>query len=796
MSSGRRVGLAAALVSSTVIGSVLPAVAAHAEATYLYVNNRSEACSDTGPGSQSQPFCSIQTAADTAQPGQTVRIDGGGDYLEQVTLTKSGTPRNPITFEGLGEPALTPPTKVFGNGGQQPHAFVLAGVHDIAIKHLSLETGEEAVLVTDSARITVDGTTIEYSGRLRDNDPRPAIRVSGKTSDVTVSRNRIEGSGGAGVSVEAGVTGTVVTTNALLANRGGAIAITDAPGTVVNGNSIGDGCAAGIALNGNSAGATVVNNVVVLNIAGYCHTPGSGLLVTAGSTEGTRADYNVVFSPAFIGAPYTWNGSAYWSPTDFANAVGQGKHDLATDPKFQLYGAGSGQVAPTADTPVMDSADTTAPGRLDTDIFGHPRVDDPLVPNTGTGGGIQDRGAVERQNPFYVSLDDSNGLPGRPLDVLFSGGANSPWYPATTTLDFGDGSPVLSAPTLPLAHTYAPGKYTATLTAKDTNGLVKQAVTEVDVQPAGPLAANVSIYRTPQAQRIAVYLDQVRSPWPVSSYTLDFGDGQSATGAGLPGSQPVEHVYTKPGQYKVRLTVTDDHARTATGDSRVGIDFSVPGEVPIAGRWSAGKPATNGMFTDGLWALRSTGQGGWADVATLQWGQAGDLPAVADWDGVGYDQLGLYRSGTFVLRHADGSATTVPFGEQGDIPVPGYWDGNGHAQLAIYRPSSGMFAVRHDDGSVTTAVFGNPGDTPVAGDWDGVGHFQLGIFRSSTATFALRHDDGSVSTAVFGNAGDRPMVGDWFNKGRMSYGIYRPSDSTYALSGAYAGTWGYAGVLY
>ncbi|MFE2724890.1 PKD domain-containing protein [Kitasatospora sp. NPDC059327] len=793
MSSRRRVGLAAALVSSTVIGSALPALAAHAETTSLYVNNRSEACSDTGPGTQDQPFCTIQAAADVVRPGQTVHI-GDGDYVEQVTLTKSGTPGSPITFEGAGEPAQTPPVRVTQGDGKS-HAFVLSGVHDITVRHLSMDTDPEAVLVTDSTGITLDGNTIQYSGRIQ-GDVRPAVRVAGKSSGVTVSRNRIELSGGAGVSVDAGVTGTVITTNALLSNFGGAIVVNDAPGTVVNGNSVGDGCNPGIALNGNSAGSTVVNNVVVQNSTAACPTTASGLLVAAGSTAGTRADYNVVYSPAKAGAPYTWNGTAYGSPADFAAAVGQGPHDLATDPKFQLYGNGYGQVVPTTDTAAMDSADTTAPGRLDTDIFGNPRVDDPLVPNTGTGTGIQDRGAVEYQNPLSASIDYSNGLPGRPLDVLFTGGVNAPWYPAATTLDFGDGSAVQASPTLPLAHTYAPGHYTVTLTAKDGKGLTRQAVTEVDVRPVGPLTAAVSVYMTPQPQRIEVHAERVQSPWPAASYSLDFGDGQSATGNGVPGTQPISHTYAKPGKYRVRLTVTDDHGRTATGDGRASINFSVPGEVPIAGRWAAGQTTVNGMFTDGLWALRSTAEGGVADVTTLSWGQAGDLPAVADWDGRGYDQLGLYRAGTFVLRHADGSTTTAPFGAAGDVPVPGYWDGNGHAQLAVYRPSTGTFAVRHDDGTVTTAAFGNAGDIPLAGDWDGVGHFQLGIFRSNSATFALRHDDGTVSTAVYGAPGDRPLVGDWFGKGRMSFGVYRPSMATYAFSGAYAGIWGTANQLY
>jgi hypothetical protein len=53
---------------------VIPATPGSADpSTMVYVDN-SRQCSNSGTGSQSLPFCSIQTAADMVVPGQTVQV--------------------------------------------------------------------------------------------------------------------------------------------------------------------------------------------------------------------------------------------------------------------------------------------------------------------------------------------------------------------------------------------------------------------------------------------------------------------------------------------------------------------------------------------------------------------------------------------------------------------------------------------------------------------------------------------------------------------------------------------------
>src|SRR5262245_19861547 len=86
-------------------------------ASTLYVNGAASNCSDSGPGSQAVPFCSIQAAANVVFAGQTVQVQATpGFAYGAVTITHSGTPTAPITFVGAGtngSMALIQPTASF-----------------------------------------------------------------------------------------------------------------------------------------------------------------------------------------------------------------------------------------------------------------------------------------------------------------------------------------------------------------------------------------------------------------------------------------------------------------------------------------------------------------------------------------------------------------------------------------------------------------------------------------------------------------------------------------------------------
>ncbi|MFB6893207.1 PKD domain-containing protein [Kitasatospora sp. NPDC056327] len=801
MATSRRVGLAVAIAGSAIAGTVLP-FTAHAAPAVLYVNNAQNAnCSDAGGGTPARPFCTLQAAADVAGPGQTVQISPYARLIGQVTVKRSGEPGKPIVFRGAD---LTDTQTAFAGTDSweagtvpAPHAFVLDGVHDVTVSGLNLGAPQEVVLVKDSSRIVLDHNEVYGGDPVRGGvraypSATPTVRLTGTSADVTISRNRILEPSVTGVAIEAGVTGTVVTTNLIAEGTGRGVIATDAPGTVVVSNTVARNCLTDLELAGNSTGAVVENNILYKWPAGHCpgtHPTANTMVVSAGSVRGTKADHNTVLRS--IGLPYSWAGTTYATAAEFLAATGQGAHDNDAGPQFNQIM----DYEPSGTAGVTDAADPSAPGMLDTDLYGRGPADHPL-PNTAPSG-FRDRGAVEAQDPLYVDLNVRHSpVQDHPLNASVWAEVRAGWS-GTAVLDFGDGTGPVTVPSgvsFP-SHDYpAAGTYTATLTGTSANGLVRTDTSTVTVAPVPDLRPQFSWTAGEKSRAGIVVNARNTSPWPLVRRVFDFGDGTAPVVSDGPAPpNQLTHEYGTGGTYTITETVTDDHGRTAATSQSARVAGPQPG-TPFTG-YFGGPTSHNGLFDKGSWAL-SYNKSDSTPSANWSFGDPGDLPVVGNWDNSCQCQHGIYRPGTstFALRHNDGSVSTVRFGDPGDIPVVGAWDGprTRNDQLAVYRPSNGLLAVRHDDGSVTSLRFGDPGDIPIVGDWDGVKHAQFGLFRpgrnpGDPNLFILRHDDGTVSTAAYGEKGDLPVVGDWLGTGRTTYGIFRPTTHRFALSNAYAG---------
>src|SRR5207249_3730648 len=72
----------------------------------LYVDQANQNCWDSGPGSVTQPYCTIGKAASTAVAGQTVVVKAG-NYAENVMVANSGTSAAPIVFTTAAGDAVT-----------------------------------------------------------------------------------------------------------------------------------------------------------------------------------------------------------------------------------------------------------------------------------------------------------------------------------------------------------------------------------------------------------------------------------------------------------------------------------------------------------------------------------------------------------------------------------------------------------------------------------------------------------------------------------------------------------------
>ncbi|MGW6614352.1 PKD domain-containing protein [Streptomyces erythrochromogenes] len=543
----------------------LPATAAAAETpTHLYVDNTPTAgCSDSGPGSDAQPFCTISAATRTVQPGQTVRITPGRAYNENIVIDRSGQPGKPITLVSEQEESakfkLVPGRTVTVSGASHvnisgldaPSGVRVTGSTDVGLRGLAVTNNPDSV--------TIDGGSSNV--RLQHSKLKTSVRVE-FARDVVLSRNEIQG------------------------YVHPAVVAWDATGLVVTNNTIRRDCEAGIKLSGGSTGAALFNNVVHTDFEAGCGDPGArhGIEVAQTATAGTRADYNLITGPFTADRiAYKWADTPYADQASFHAGTGQGGHDILT-PTSKGVGAEDG-------SPTVDSADATAPGVLLTDHLGREIGDDPRVPNTGKDGGYLDRGAFELYDNLAgvrAELEQAWAPVGTTVKVKAT--ADSRWLTGLTyAYDFGDGTAPLVTSAATAEHVYdKPCACTVKVTV--SNKARQQVFTQVAAKVTAntPLAAAFTAQPVlPKADApnalvppLSVEADAQSStlPWPVERVDVDFGDGTKESRGTL---EPVRHTYKQPGTYKVTTTLKDIKGATSTTERNVEVAYTPAGYVSV-----------------------------------------------------------------------------------------------------------------------------------------------------------------------------------------------------------------------
>lgn len=188
--------------------------------------------------------------------------------------------------------------------------------------------------------------------------------------------------------------------------------------------------------------------------------------------------------------------------------------------------------------------------------------------------------------------------------------------------------------------------------------------------------------------------------------------------------------------------------------------------------------------SNGVWYINQTSAG----LDVFQFGQNGDMPVSADFDGDGIADAAVYRQGAwYSLNSSDGAFNATSFGFATDIPTPADYDGDGRSELAVFRPSNGTwYSLRSSDGSYSAVQFGAVGDIPVPGDFDGDGKADLTVFRPSNGVwYRLNSATGTFFAAQFGLNGDIPLKGDFDGDGKADLAVWRPSNGGwYSLSSA------------
>ena len=187
-----------------------------------------------------------------------------------------------------------------------------------------------------------------------------------------------------------------------------------------------------------------------------------------------------------------------------------------------------------------------------------------------------------------------------------------------------------------------------------------------------------------------------------------------------------------------------------------------------------------------------------------------DIPVPAAYDGKGTTEIATFRTtstgvvndldsfnvlgpnGGYTVSFTNPAVTRLGFTyKAGDIPAPADYDGVGRDEFAIYRPSTGQFFILNTPNvsntstwtlrTVSVSLPGGPNanDEPVSEDYQGTGKADPSVYRPSTSTFFTIQNSGAQQNTQFGYPGlDVAAAGPL---------IYRLT----ALKGTFATTDGY-----
>jgi CHRD domain len=212
--------------------------------------------------------------------------------------------------------------------------------------------------------------------------------------------------------------------------------------------------------------------------------------------------------------------------------------------------------------------------------------------------------------------------------------------------------------------------------------------------------------------------------------------------------------------------------RKSSENTERQIQWGAPTDIPLTGRYF-GKGSDIAVFrpSEGVWYVRRCGDIikpfaeniNASNYEAVRWGQNGDKPLMADFNGDGRDELAVYRpsNGTwYILDPRTRSTTAIQWGLAEDIPLAADYDGDRKADVAVFRPSNGTWYVFGSaERRMIASKFGQNGDIPATTDYDKDGVSDVAVFRPSNGFwYIVKSSDNSFYAARFGTNGDVPIV--------------------------------------
>lgn len=605
--SGRRRRTGCAIRSVLVLAGLagwllVVAPAAGAVASTLYVDKNNPNCSDSGPGTQTQPFCTISAGAAQAVAGQTVQV-ASGTYPEAPSVARSGTSSAPIVFTTAPQASVTITgglngIKVSSRSWVTVSGFSIAqtsgaGVYisyssNVTVRNVTVTQtpGSNGIYVTQSSSITLAGNQVSYAGQPISGSTWQGINLNATTNSLVVG-NQADHNTDAGIALVNGTTGVEVKNNITFANarqytRAAPGIDVRSSGNTVDGNVSYSNEDSGIQFY-NGGGSLVFNNVCYNNgDHGIDDLNSPNQVIVANTVYGnTTAGINL-------------EGTAGTTASSGATVA----NNISVNNALQSFGTkGNIRVdanSLTGTTIDYDLVHLSSAGTMFT--WGNTRYASLSALQSATG---QEAHGIQA-NPLlrYPASADFQLAEGSPaIDSANSAVTGQP-------LADVDGNPRVDDPAIPNT-----GAGQAPYV--DRGAYEFQLPAPGDGAPSAALAVDPSTGPTPLTVTADASGATDGDATPIESYQFDFGDG---TVVGPQASSTATHTYPCPvsGAFTVTVTVIDT----------AGLNSSTTAQVTVP----PGNLVCNPGFETGTWGWAPSGSG--VTLTQVSAGRSGDYAAM------------------------------------------------------------------------------------------------------------------------------------------------------------------------
>ncbi|MDR5684470.1 MAG: right-handed parallel beta-helix repeat-containing protein [Armatimonadota bacterium] len=247
-----------------------------------YVDRANPNCSDSGAGTETQPFCTIGRAARVTKAGETAQV-AAGTYAEEVSVANSGSAGAPVALVAAPGATVTVTGqrygfRISGRSWVTIRGFTVtrttdAGIYVYSASHIVLEGNTVShaarrggIYLYLSSYVTVQGSDVSYSGTPSSDNLAPGIVVR-DTTDTRIANNSVHHNSNHGIYVIYASTRVEIVGNRIFGNdrgpeqRGAAGIEVRSRGNLIAGNIAYDNQDSGINLRGDGHDNLVVNNV-------------------------------------------------------------------------------------------------------------------------------------------------------------------------------------------------------------------------------------------------------------------------------------------------------------------------------------------------------------------------------------------------------------------------------------------------------------------------------------------------------------------------------------------------------